>query len=93
MFAALRKLKNETGEIETKNMGLYTHTHTHTHTYIYIYRIVTNLLECNVTNVLIVIECGKKQDRQCTYNVILRRVRLTIFAVEKQLLRILSVCL
>ena len=35
-----------------------------------------------------------KQDRQCTYNVKLRRVRMTIVAVEKQLvLRILGVCL
>jgi hypothetical protein len=35
-----------------------------------------------------------KPDGQCTYNVILRRVRATIVGVEKQLvLRILSVCL
>jgi hypothetical protein len=26
----------------------------------------------------------QKQDRQCTYNVAMRRVRVTIFAVEKQ---------
>jgi hypothetical protein len=26
----------------------------------------------------------KEQDRQCTYNVILRRVRVTIVALEKQ---------
>jgi len=35
-----------------------------------------------------------KQDRQCTYDVTLRRVRETIVAVEKQeVLLILSVCL
>jgi hypothetical protein len=35
-----------------------------------------------------------KQKRQYTYNVILRRVRLTIVVVEKQkVLRTLSVCL
>jgi len=34
------------------------------------------------------------QDNQCTYNVTLRRVRATGFAVEKQkVLHILSVCL
>jgi len=34
------------------------------------------------------------QDRQCTYNVTLRRVRVTTVAVEKQqVLHILSVCL
>ena len=34
------------------------------------------------------------QDRQCTYNVTLRRFRATIVAVEKQyVLHILSVCL
>jgi hypothetical protein len=36
----------------------------------------------------------KLQDGQCTYNVILRRVRVAIVAVEKQyVLHILSVCL
>jgi len=35
-----------------------------------------------------------KQDRQCTHNIILRRIRATIVAVEKQrVLHILSVCL
>jgi hypothetical protein len=35
----------------------------------------------------------RPQDRQCTYNVTLRRVRVTIVAVEKQcLLHILIVC-
>jgi hypothetical protein len=35
-----------------------------------------------------------KQDRQCTYNVTLRRVRAIIVAVDKQyVLCILSVCL
>ena len=35
-----------------------------------------------------------QQDKQCTYNVTLRRVRVTIAAVEKkQVLHILSVCL
>jgi len=34
-----------------------------------------------------------QQDRQCTYNVTLRRVRTTIIAMEKQyVLHILSVC-
>lgn len=34
------------------------------------------------------------KDRQCTYNVTLRRVRVTVIAVERQLvLRILSVCI
>jgi len=27
---------------------------------------------------------NEKQDRQCTYNVTMRRVRATIFAVKKQ---------
>jgi len=35
-----------------------------------------------------------KQNRLCTYNVVVRRVRVTIIAVEKQnLLNILIVCL
>jgi len=37
---------------------------------------------------------GIKQERQCTYNVTLRRVRAAIVAMEKQLvLHNLSVCL
>jgi hypothetical protein len=36
----------------------------------------------------------RKQDRHCTYNVTLRRVRATIVAVEKQyVLQIVSVCM
>ena len=36
----------------------------------------------------------KEQNRQCAYNVIFRRVRVTIVAMEKQsVLHILSVCL
>jgi hypothetical protein len=39
-------------------------------------------------------EGNHEQDRQCTYNVTLKRVRATIVAVEEQiLLHILSVCL
>jgi len=39
-------------------------------------------------------EGNHEQDRQCTYNVTMRRVFVTIVAVEKQtLLHILSVCL
>ena len=39
-------------------------------------------------------EVFQKQDRQCTYNVIQRHLRVTIFAGEKQyLLHIPSVCL
>jgi hypothetical protein len=35
----------------------------------------------------------KKQDRQCTYNVTLRRVRVTIVVEKQEVLHILSVCL
>ena len=39
-------------------------------------------------------EVRREQDRQCTYNVKLQRVRATIVAVGKQnILHILSVCL
>jgi len=33
------------------------------------------------------------QDEQCTYNVTLRRIRVTIVGVEKQVVHILCVCL
>ena len=33
-----------------------------------------------------------KQDRQCAYNVILRRVRVTIVAVEKQKVLLIGLC-
>jgi hypothetical protein len=39
-------------------------------------------------------EAKYKQDRKCTYNVTLKRVRVTTVAVEnKYILHILSVCL
>jgi hypothetical protein len=36
---------------------------------------------------------NKKQDRQCTYNVMLRRVREVIVAVEKQYYTLVCVCM
>ena len=51
---------------------------------------------CPSTCVTVVVFCGTmiEQDRQCTYNITLRHVCVTIVAVEKQyILHILSVCL
>ena len=45
-------------------------------------------------NSLLIQEVIRIQDRQCTYNVTMRRVRATVVAVERQyVLLILSVCL
>ena len=49
---------------------------------------VATAMSSSVTKTLL------KHDRQCTYNVVFRRVRVTTFDVEKsQVLHILSVCL
>jgi len=37
--------------------------------------------------------CQHEQDRQCQYNVTMRRVRLFTVNVEKQCVHILSLCL
>ena len=45
-------------------------------------------------SLLLIQEVIRIQDRQCTYNVTMRRVRATVVAVERQyVLLILSVCL
>ena len=42
----------------------------------YVYFVVNPVIFLNI--------CNFKQDRQCMYNVTMRRVRVTIFAVKKQ---------
>ena len=70
-----------------KHITHINHTKQWTETQIFPAKCLNTAVLSNInilTQITVVQECGITQDRQCTYNVTQRRVRVTIVAMAKQ---------